>query len=318
MKKLDIYKDRFEKMISVAKTTRIWNSNWKFSKDMKQRWKDLLNYWEELDGSEVMMDAVHLLHWGDLPQGRYTQREMELIKLIAYELSNKGEASKAWFEEEVVNYVFLNTIDFMDSDGGVHQSSIQHHEAMVNNTVWEVMLEHPEYPDAMKKALLYKEFVYKVVPEAVTWTKAQWMDDQNIFAVMKAKYGIDCTEVNVNDDPVLPYAGLRYDRIVLFYKMLKCGMGNGVAYALLRMPVFTKELLQDLCGCNVEAFLVEAYLKVYHWAQRGEITVPEGEPLKMSFSAIKNSFFHRFMLRCPFITQNQQLKDAIFDVEMCG
>lgn len=317
MKKIDIYKDRFEKMISTAKATRFWKTDWVFS-DGKKRWKDLLNYWEELDDAELMIDAMHLLHWGFLPQGRYNEKEMKLVEQITYELQSKGEASEAWFEDEMVNDIFLNIIETMDSYGSVYQSSTEHHEAMANNTVWEVMLEHPEYPDAIKEALLYKEFVYKVVPEAATWTKAQWMDDQNIFAAMKATYGIDCTVVNPNDDPVWTYAGLRYDRIVLFYKMLKVGMGNGSAYALLRMPVFTKELLKDLCGGNVEGFLTEAYLKVYEWAQQDEITISRCETLKITCTDIKNSFFHRFMLCCSFVTDNQQLKDAIFDVEMCG
>lgn len=317
MKKVDIYKGRFEKLISVAKETRFWNKGWKISKGKKKRWKDLLDYWEELDGSELMVDAMHLVHWGDLPQGRYSAKEMELLDLIAYELRSKGEAFEVWFQEEMINDIFLNIIDSMDSYSSVYQSSIEHHEAMANNTVWEVMLEHPEYPDAMKEALLYKEFVCKVVPEAVTWTKAQWMDDQHIFASMKTKYGIDCAVENPNDDPVWTYAGLRYDRIVMFYKMLREGMGNGVAYALLRMPIFTKELLNDLCGGNVEKFLTEAYLKVFDWAQYDTIAISRYETLKVTYSDIKNSYFHRFMLQCPFITENQQLKDAIFNVEMC-
>lgn len=317
-KTVDIYKNRFEKMVSVAKETRFWKADWKISKGKRKRWKDLLHYWEGLDNSELMMDAMHLVHWDYLPVGRYTAKEMELISLIAYELKSKGEAFEVWFENEMVMDIFLNVISTMDSYGSVYHSSVVHHEAMANNTVWQVMNQHPDYPDAQRKALIYKAFVCKLIPEAVSWTKAQWMNDKNIFAAMQEKYGIDCEVVNPNDDPDWSYAGLRYDRIALFYQMLKCGMDNGSTYALVRMPVFTRELLHILCDGHEEEFMIEAYLKAYTWAQAGEIKNLRCPRCKFSYSDIKNSFLHRFLLDSCLWTGNQQLKDAVFDVQMQG
>lgn len=318
-KSIDIYKDRFEKLISVAKQTRFWEAGWKISKDQKKRWADLLKYWEEIDSSELMVDAMHLMHWGILRTNhRYNTKELELLSLIAYELQAKGEAFEVWFEDEMIEAIFFNIIEEMDSYGSVYHSSIVHHKAMVNNTVWEVMLQHPDYPDAKEEALLYKEFVCKLIPEAVTWTKAQWMDDQNIFAAIKVKYGIDCELVNPNDDPDWTYAGLRYDRIALFYQMLKCGMGNGSTYALVHMPIFTKELLQVLCDGHEEELMIESYLKAYTWAQVGKITIRRCDSRDFTCSDLKNSYLHRYLLQCPFVTENEQLKEVVFDVQMCG
>lgn len=316
MKKIDIYKDRFEKMVSVAKETRFWNEGWKISKGKKKRWADLLNCWEELDGCNLIEEALQLVHWGYLPQDGYSKKERELISLIAYELKSRGEASEVWFKDERVNRIFLCVIDTMDPFEDLYQSSIVHHESMARNTVWEVLTKHPDYADAQKEAFLYKEFVRKLIPEAVTWTKARWMDDQHIFAAVKETYGIDCEKVDPNTDPSWYYAGIRYDRIAYFYLLMQRGARDASNYALIQMPIFTTELMCVLCDGHEKEYMIEAYLRAYSWAQAGVIKNLRYASHKFGYSDIKNSFLHSFILNSCLWSENQQLKDAVFDVEM--
>lgn len=315
---VDIYEKRFERLISLTKELWPERKDWKFSEDKEERWQNLLECWNEMNGN-VMLGAMHHIHWGFYPDKLYSEKEVELMKLIEYEIKSHGEAFKEWFSDCRVLANFWDIICQMKSYGTVEQKSTEHFKAMSTFTNREVLWADPEFnPDALKEAYLYKDFLFKLIPDVMFWSKEQLMNDENIFVALEEKYGLDLRVAAPADPQMWSDEKIRYDWLFKFYKALKIGDSDEAKRALLRIPTFTKAMLHNLCDGYEEEFMLEAYLKAYRNAELNKERSFINKPCGTLYRDIKKSCLHRYLKDCVLSEEMPQIRKVIFDVELRG
>lgn len=316
--RIDVYKNRFDKLVAVTKELCPERKDWKFSEDKEERWQNLLEYWNAMNG-DLMFDTLHQIHWGFYPDKLYSEKELELMGLIEYEIKSHGEAFKEWFSDCRVLADFWDIVCQMKSYGAVEQKSTEHFKAMSTITNREVLWADPAFnPDAVKEAYLYKDFLFKLIPDVMFWSKEQLMNDENIFVALEERYGLDL-RVTVPAAPQMwSDKKIGYDWIFKFYKALKIGDGNETKRALLNIPVFNQKLLHDLCDGYEEEYMLEAYWDAYINAELNWERNVIDRLCRTLHHDVKKSYLHRYLKGYALSEEIPQLKKAIFDVELRG
>ena len=314
--KVDVYKDRFDRLVAVTKKLCPDVKRWDFSRGKDKRWHDFFKYWDRLD-KNVIFGAMHHIYWGFYPDMSYSENELELMGLIEYEIKNHGEAYNVWFDNDAVVCTFQYVVDQKKSCGAIEQKSVVHSEMMSYLTSYEVLRGKQGYfYRPPMTAYFYKEFVYKLIPESVYWNRVQWMDEENIFKVLEDRYGMDFGGTITIDESSCEENVLCYDLIFEFYKYLNFGKRDEAMAAFLQIPIFTKDLLHVLLDEDEDAFVIEAYLKAYKYAKLNERRYSLKRMWGVLKRDIRKSYLHQYIQKYDFSTEMPQLKTAIFNVEI--
>ena len=314
--KVDVYKDRFDRLVAVTKKLCPDVKKWDFSRGREKRWYDFFEYWDRLD-KNVIFGAMHHIYWGFYPDMSYSENELELMGLIEYEIKNHGEAYDVWFDNDDVVCTFQYVVDQKKSCGAIEQKSVVHSEMMGWLTSYEVLRGKQGYFNRPPMtAYFYKEFVYKLIPESVYWSRTQWMDEESIFKALEDRYGMDFREVIIFDEAGCDEDVFCYDLIFEFYKYLNFGGRDGAIATFLQIPVFTKDLLDVLLDGDADTFVIEAYLKAYKYAELNERKCSWKRMWGVLKRDIRKSYLHKYIQRYSVSTEMPQLKIAIFNVEI--
>jgi len=258
----------YEKTLEVLKLDK---SSVPCSDGFQQCWDDLIDIWRSnaLKMDCVVMNSVmHHIAWGRYPDTQISGPLQELLLLVEQAVLAEGYAFEVWQESGVLRrelnfiremvaprsksaccgsrwfgrYVYSYTFSQVCLKSRILNSEFE-------GVSWDDIHMFVTAPQARENVVVFEGAIKRLLPDAKTWTRVQWADENWILQEIHRVHGIDYT---------LDYPA--FDALIDVFDL--CLNGRSYDRNLLLLNAFPETMMACLWPKNTQLELERFFLRV--------------------------------------------------------